>query len=58
VAQLSDLPVDWWVREQAQALVRSRVRRLPAKYDYPPDGQKDAIELVLKQTRTYIEDIA
>jgi hypothetical protein len=31
---------------------------LPAQYDYRPGGQNDAIELVLKQTRTWIEDIA
>jgi hypothetical protein len=31
---------------------------LPAKYDCPPHGPKDAIEPVVKQTRTWIEDIA
>jgi Type I restriction enzyme HindI endonuclease subunit-like, C-terminal len=51
VAQVSSLQVDWWVREQVQALVRSRVRRLLAAYDYPPGGQEDVIGRVLKQTR-------
>jgi hypothetical protein len=39
-------------------LVRSRVRRLPAQYDYPPHGLNDAVEPVVKQTRTWIQDIA
>ena len=55
VAELHDLPVDWWVREQAQALVRSKVKRLLARYGYPPDARPEAVELVLKQTRTYVE---
>jgi len=31
-------------------------RRLLARYGYPPDASTEAIELVLKQTRTYVED--
>ncbi|MEU8080727.1 type I restriction enzyme endonuclease domain-containing protein [Catellatospora citrea] len=58
VEKLQDLPVDWWIREQAQALVRTTVKRLLARYGYPPDASKEAVELVLKQTRTYIDDIA
>ncbi len=29
--------------------MRSKVRRLLAKYDYPPDHEEKAIELVLQQ---------
>jgi len=58
VQALQDLPVDWWIREQAQALVRSKVRRLLARYGYPPDASPQAVELVLRQTRTYAEDHA
>jgi type I restriction enzyme R subunit len=29
--------------------MRSRVRRLLAKYDYPPDYEEKAIELILQQ---------
>lgn len=58
VERLQNLPVDWWIREQAQALVRTTVRRLLARYGYPPDASKEAVELVLKQTRTYVENNA
>lgn len=58
VRELQDLPVDWWVRGQAQALVRTKVKRLLARFNYPPDASREAVELVLKQTRTYIEVIA
>jgi type I restriction enzyme R subunit len=56
VQELQDLPRDWHIRDQAQALVRSKVKRLLAKFGYPPDAQQTAVDLVLRQTRTYIED--
>ncbi len=56
VVALQDLPVDWWIREQAQARVRTTVKRLLVRHGYPPDGRQEAVELVLKQTRTYAED--
>ena len=56
VAELHDLPVDWWVRGQrAQAVVRSKVKLLLARYGYPYDARPEGVELVLKQTRTYVE---
>ncbi|MEV8516309.1 type I restriction enzyme endonuclease domain-containing protein [Dactylosporangium sp. NPDC051484] len=56
VRELQDLPVDWWIREQPQALVRTKVKRLLVRYGYPPDASPQAVELVLRQTRTYAED--
>ena len=56
VTELQQLPVDWWIREQTQALVRTKVKRLLARYGYPPDARPEAVELVLRQTRTYIEE--
>ena len=56
VDALQDLPVDWWIREQAQALVRTKIKRLLARYGYPPDASSEAVELVLRQTRTYVEN--
>lgn len=41
--------VDWQVRESVRARLRNLIRQLLRRYKYPPDGQKDAIELVLKQ---------
>ena len=41
--------VDWQVRDSIRAKLRNLVRRLLRKYKYPPDDQKEAIELVMKQ---------
>ncbi|MGH3909079.1 MAG: type I restriction endonuclease subunit R [Pseudonocardiaceae bacterium] len=53
-----DRAVDWTVREQVQARLRSKVKRLLAKYGYPPDAEARAVELVLQQTATFAEDSA
>jgi type I restriction enzyme R subunit len=41
--------LDWRRRESVRADLRRRVRRLLAKYGYPPDLSEDATQLVLKQ---------
>jgi type I restriction enzyme R subunit len=41
--------VDWQVRDSVRAEMRNKIRRLLKKYKYPPDKQKEAIDLVLKQ---------
>jgi type I restriction enzyme R subunit len=41
--------LDWTRRESVRADLRRRVRRLLAKYGYPPDLSEDATQLVLKQ---------
>lgn len=41
--------VDWQVRESVRAKLRILVRRTLQKYKYPPDQEKTAIDLVLKQ---------
>lgn len=41
--------IDWNLKESVRATMRSKVRRLLAKYDYPPDAEAKAIELVLEQ---------
>ncbi|HEV2971136.1 MAG TPA: type I restriction endonuclease subunit R [Pirellulales bacterium] len=41
--------LDWARRESVRADLRRRVRRLLAKYGYPPDLSEDATQLVLKQ---------
>lgn len=53
-----DVTVDWMVREQARARLRSNVKRLLSKYGYPPDAEQEAIVLVLKQTETFAEQWA
>lgn len=41
--------IDWNLKESVRAAMRTKVRRLLAKYDYPPDLEERAIELVLEQ---------
>ncbi len=41
--------VDWQVRDSVRAKLRNLVRRALRKWKYPPDGQQDAIDLVLEQ---------
>ena len=41
--------LDWTQRESVRADLRRSVRRLLAKYGYPPDLLEDATKLVLKQ---------
>jgi type I restriction enzyme R subunit len=54
----ADVTVDWTVREQVQAKLRSKVKRLLARHGYPPDAEPRAIELVLEQTRSFAEEWA
>jgi type I restriction enzyme R subunit len=41
--------IDWTMKETVRAKLRTRVRRLLAKYGYPPDQREDAVRLVLEQ---------
>lgn len=44
-----DIKTDWTVRDDVKAKLRSSIKRLLVKYDYPPDKQPEAIRLVLDQ---------
>jgi type I restriction enzyme R subunit len=50
--------LDWTQRESVRADLRRNVRRLLAKYGYPPDLSEDATELVLKQAERATENAA
>ena len=50
--------VDWQVRDSVRAKLRNLVRRALRKWKYPPDGQKEAIDLVLKQAEALSESWA
>jgi type I restriction enzyme R subunit len=41
--------VDWQVRDSVRARMRLLIRRLLRKHKYPPEGQDDAVTMVLKQ---------
>ena len=44
-----NVTIDFSVRKQAQATMRSVIRRLLKKYKYPPEQAKEALEIVMKQ---------
>jgi len=45
--------IDWTLKESVRASMRAKVRRLLAKYDYPPDLEERAVELVLEQAELF-----
>ena len=47
--------VDWQYRESVRAAMRLMIKRLLKKYKYPPDGQDDAVALVIKQAEVLAE---
>ena len=49
--------LDWTQRESVRAGLRRQVRRLLAKYGYPPDLSEDATQLVLKQAERSTDNI-
>jgi type I restriction enzyme R subunit len=48
--------LDWTQRESVRADLRRSVRRLLARYGYPPDLSEDATQLVLKQAELSTEN--
>lgn len=49
----SSATIDWNLKDSVKAAMRSKVRRLLARYDYPPDHEEKAIELVLQQAELF-----
>src|SRR5699024_2853722 len=45
--------IDWNIKETVLAALRSKVRCVRARYDYPPDAEAKAIELVLEQAEAF-----
>lgn len=52
----ASVTVDWSVRENVRARLRVMVRTLLKRYKYPPDGQEQATETVLRQAETLSAD--
>ena len=48
--------VDWQVRDSVRAKMRILIKRLLKKYKYPPEGQEEAVALVLKQAETLADE--
>jgi len=53
----NNISIDWTLRENIQAKLRVSIKRLLRKYDYPPDKQRVATELVLKQAKLTCGDL-
>lgn len=49
----NSVTIDWQYKESVRAAMRTKVRRLLAKYDYPPDLEEKAVELVLEQAELF-----
>jgi type I restriction enzyme R subunit len=49
--------LDWTQRESVRADMRRTVRRLLAKYGYPPDAQESATQLVIRQAELMAESV-
>lgn len=48
--------IDWTIRESVRARLRILVKRTLRKYNYPPDKQASATEMVLKQAELFTEN--
>ena len=51
----SNVTIDWTLRENVRAYLRTRVRRILRKYGYPPDRQEKATQTVLEQAEALSE---
>jgi type I restriction enzyme R subunit len=54
----NNVTIDWTLRENAQALLRVKVKRTLKKFGYPPDMQKKATETVLEQAALICGELA
>ena len=45
--------IDWNLKDSVRAAMRAKVRRLLAKYDYPPDAEDRAVDLVIEQAELF-----
>jgi type I restriction enzyme R subunit len=52
----NNVTIDWTVRENVQARLRTLVKRVLRKYGYPPDKQEKATKTVLDQAELLCKD--
>ena len=52
-----NVTIDWNLKESVRATIRTRVRRLLAKYDYPPDLEERAVDSVLEQAGIFASEV-
>ncbi|WP_318677942.1 type I restriction endonuclease subunit R, partial [Treponema sp.] len=49
--------IDWQKKESARAGMRRLVKRLLKKYKYPPEGQEDALNIVISQCEMWTDNV-
>lgn len=54
----NSITIDWTIRENVQAQMRLRVKKILRKYGYPPDKQQAATDTVLEQAKLLCKDWA
>jgi type I restriction enzyme R subunit len=54
----SSVTIDWTMKQAVRAKIRTLVKRILRKYDYPPDKQEKATETVLEQAELLCGDWA
>lgn len=54
----NSVTIDWTMRENVQADMRVKVKKILKKYGYPPDKQKKATDTVLEQAKLLCKDWA
>ncbi len=54
----SSISIDWNMKDSVRAEMRAKVKRLLTRYDYPPDKEERAIDLVLEQAELVAIDEA
>ena len=52
-----DATIDWQYKENVQAKLRLKIKTLLRRYEYPPDQQAIAVDLVLQQAETLGEEL-
>lgn len=48
--------IDWQKKEQARAKMRSLVKKLLKKYKYPPEGQEEALSIVIAHCEMWTDN--
>jgi len=51
----NSMTIDWKLRDNVQAEMRVRIRKILKKYGYPPDKQQKATETVIEQARVFCD---
>ena len=49
--------IDWQRKESARANMRRLIKRLLKKYKYPPEGQEDALKIVISQCEMWTDNM-